>query len=1575
MLKRIVSTALFISVFISFISQTVSEPPIEWQSINWSRRDMSGNFVTSGEGTGEDWWYKHINVYENGVHTGYLAVGYSTWALTPDNLTIHNSFHSLGCVVADGNAIILSPLHPKEDQLENQGYFKGSFKGMASLYNLKGEMIWCRTYNIGDLQEVVQSGNDFIMIGSHSSNLSERTGLEIPYNRTSTNPNNTFNTCVDLNNDGIDDPPGSKIHAVKINMQGQVIWEGLYGDEDYINYNQAYKQNYIGYGITKIASGYIVVGKTNKIVNSLNPNTNVDVAYTIVIDENGNKISERIIPSTYVNFPSHINNSSTHQVNSQAFGVKSDNNGNNLIFGLISDNPSTELTNFHRGWVLNVDDNLNDKLSWTINPFVFESAHSVKKNSKVWDGGYHQVNNEFLVPVIQDCQECLFAGQNEGDFYLYRFNVADGTLNGGHFLGIATAYDLRAQAIETKDGGIAVISSQKDVSYQNVDDGNNGLNANLIYSTPSEQVIIPPYFHPAPFFHKTWDTDAFVTKLDGNGNIIWQKTFDSEPTPRARQPFPGDLKRQECLYAITESEDGGLVISGNTSHNFDDMYLAKIASDCQYRAYLNAQPEDISQGVEYLQTGGTITWNSDKKVFQKIVIDASTTLIIDGATIEFADYVALNERNKLAQNDINLLIPSIEIYPGSKLIIKNGAVLKGMFTCNKEGNWLGIQVIGTPNALQDPTSQGVIEIENSTIENAYIGILANGTNFNQNGVHTSDVLQYGGGIVKATNTNFINCRRGIHFTSYPWSEGKTSSLSLIHNCNFINDDLISNAQGEDPLATNSFVSIWNYHGITIQGNRFEFDDTNPNLNFVWNKRPKGIIVWDATLNVSNFCNSGVIGSNNTCVGGTFISNEFTNLNKGIELNGIVGAPVIKIDGCVFYDNQFGVTLEGIPYAKITNCNFSVSERQITVGNATTIGKHYGIYTTSAVAYGIENNVFNNISAYNSNSPFNRSIGVYAENTNFIGNSGSVRLNDFNNVSVGVQYAKNNATVISDCNDYTAAQTNADFDWAISSGKLAPQGNDAVPAANTFRDNCSGVQQIFHYNSGLVNDLIYNTSSDDAPLCFSTPFVNVDASSSGNNNCEPQISGGGLPVSFWVNNWTTQKGIKNTLSGLITAGDAPNIYASIVGDPHYLVRTKLLAASPYLSDAVLITLVESNVADWVISEVLQANTPLSADVLTSLITTNLPAWILDAAFNSSKPINKEVLTLLVNSNKEAWLVNTILKANSPLFDETLLALAQNTHYPAYVIREVMLLNTPLSANVMDALYSRNPSLPNWVINEINNSNYIAPDPNSIPLVLSSTQALQSNIAVTEARRANALDNIVSIYVAQEKIDSARYYLTLDSSLAAKSALVMLAINTDLQSASDYITAIRSEIILLQNPEQKQELTAFCDFYTHIIAIRSQNGSLSNLTTQQKQFIIRLSNENTATAILASNILKLIDNWESDLKGEPIDEEAPKSSIQTNYVADPIRVKLTDELNIKVYPNPAEDYINFDVSHTTESDNRYVLTIYDLQGRIIKEQPFNVHQYTLDTKELINGIYIYKLSSSLGTGINGRFIISK
>lgn len=78
------------------------------------------------------------------------------------------------------------------------------------------------------------------------------------------------------------------------------------------------------------------------------------------------------------------------------------------------------------------------------------------------------------------------------------------------------------------------------------------------------------------------------------------------------------------------------------------------------------------------------------------------------------------------------------------------------------------------------------------------------------------------------------------------------------------------------------------------------------------------------------------------------------------------------------------------------------------------------------------------------------------------------------------------------------------------------------------------------------------------------------------------------------------------------------------------------------------------------------------------------------------------------------------------------------------------------------------------------------------------------------------------------------------------------------------------------------------------------------------------------------------------------------------------------SIKVYPNPAKDYVIFDVSHI---DQRTTLSVYDIYGREIIEKQITETPITLDTKSWSTGLYLWRVNQEGISSSQGKVEIMK
>src|SRR5690606_12418940 len=83
---------------------------------------------------------------------------------------------------------------------------------------------------------------------------------------------------------------------------------------------------------------------------------------------------------------------------------------------------------------------------------------------------------------------------------------------------------------------------------------------------------------------------------------------------------------------------------------------------------------------------------------------------------------------------------------------------------------------------------------------------------------------------------------------------------------------------------------------------------------------------------------------------------------------------------------------------------------------------------------------------------------------------------------------------------------------------------------------------------------------------------------------------------------------------------------------------------------------------------------------------------------------------------------------------------------------------------------------------------------------------------------------------------------------------------------------------------------------------------------------------------------------------------------------IEENYLNELNLSVYPNPASDILNVDIStslNVTENENTE-LKITDVSGRVLKQSSLDKKNNEINVSELANGIYFFNLF------LNGRFL---
>lgn len=274
--------------------------------------------------------------------------------------------------------------------------------------------------------------------------------------------------------------------------------------------------------VERASGGYRVVGHAVNPADGMNPQ-----AFVIDIGEDGSVVDRRVFGDT------------GHR--SEFFGIARSDEDYYLV-GTQYD-AAFDADPYGDVFVIKLGEDLKEEPLATTQLMTTEEEQDTGFDIAIAGDGYAHV------AYVENCVAagrggCFRLGPGGiGEAFVARLDPADLSMESQTSLGIVHAHDLFVRLTALSDGGVGFVSTIQ----------------------PDQQ------FEPS-FTH----TDAYVVKLDEEGDIVWHATHDA----RTSMPHTGtgDLS-QECLYDIAEAEDGGLVVAGNNSSNDDDNYVLRFAID------------------------------------------------------------------------------------------------------------------------------------------------------------------------------------------------------------------------------------------------------------------------------------------------------------------------------------------------------------------------------------------------------------------------------------------------------------------------------------------------------------------------------------------------------------------------------------------------------------------------------------------------------------------------------------------------------------------------------------------------------------------------------------------------------------------------------------------------------------------------------------------------------------------------------------------------------------------------------------------------------------------------------------
>lgn len=1062
-------------------AQVTTPPPVLHREITWAGLTPEGPavfqavplFVGEGQPTnqvqsGEDWWYDTKPIYENGMHTGYIVVGFTTYK------NMYFSEHELnppGFVNYLTNPIGFAlGLTPSDDcaRLLATGETLSEYRHVISRFDLKGRMIWCKPLNYSlALNSVIQAPDGtFYAVGDTKAGYkySPSNPEKYIYNPTSSSTQALIDKVepVDITNQ-TDANRFSKTRIViyHFDQNGNTLWSNLYGYEDLLdlssssdpnmqlNSNKLSKMSMDGVDLSMNSAGdeLIIVGNADDGSGS----SYKKIIFLARIDNNGYLLQKRLVDNGEINWVKSV---SCNQGKCVIAGGNQDLNGvfdsdKGLIYKFNENDLSTDVTS-----------------GWSSNPRYFTLNNNTK--ASIFNDIELENDGKIVCSAIDMVDGLGFFGAvyNEGNAKLIRFS-ADANILQSSPIALCGAYDFRVGITKTMSGGYAVVSSVNNGFIDFTQQPNLGL-----FQQYSNSISTSSCLNPSTGLinqENYWNTDTYIAKFDQNLTKLWETSFDSDD--QAPQAIPGDIKKQECMYRIAEAADGKLFVVGNSSHNVDDYYAALCESDCQQYETYDFPAITVPMSDETV-INGNVDWLVDKSMKGIVRIKPNATLNITNATVEIANSQIVGIPTKFI------------VEPGGRLNITN-STLTCIQTCGKQ-LWDGIDLLGQITVNQTEAAQGKIVISNSVIEYAKDAItIGDYHDFSKNG-----------GIVNATNTIFRNNNRSIQYLPYQNkispSSVENNNLGFFDKCTFEwTDDFVKDA----PAAA---ITMCGVKGIDVRGCKFE--DKRVNTTLLGN-RARGIYTIDAGYSVRGKSISGIAPSHDYFSTSGYYIGEFINMYRAIENTQGGSIKPLVVDHVRFTNCHNGIVVSGTDNPFIFRNEFNFTD-QTKLPFSSENRREVSII--GSTGYQIEGNLFKN-DDHESTSAFGCSIDNSGIEENL------VRKNKYNDLNTGNfgQRSNRNSSVFSIkglqflCNTHVDNKLDMrNFSATNTDGIRLEQGAQSQSSANTITQNLPSNNFNLNTNESAPSKYFYFNSNEN-PLVNSLNVLKIN--SNDENDCQSRFS--------------------------------------------------------------------------------------------------------------------------------------------------------------------------------------------------------------------------------------------------------------------------------------------------------------------------------------------------------------------------------------------------------------------------------------------------------------------------------------
>jgi|JI9StandDraft_1071089.scaffolds.fasta_scaffold06003_4 hypothetical protein len=464
--------------------------------------------------------------------------------------------------------------------------------------------------------------------------------------------------------------------------------------------------------------------------------------------------------------------------------------------------------------------------------------------------------------------------------------------------------------------------------------------------------IPTPYMHGRIYRNRGLSTNGESIYLTGSSTSVGVVNDFNGATPSFS--VVNSLSAVAPLFAQPVVNGSNLFQRFLNTSVSGDQHLST-ASKAQCCSYFETVPGATVEG--YTQAAGTtITWNGTQNTVQP---GTSTVVFTCDVVVEPGARLVVNNMNWKFAADARVIVQE-----GGYLQMNNAT----LDAVNCPGDrWPGIAVLGDPGQSQQgqapwgvPAQQGMVQLTNCTLSNAYIGILSGNGTVGFNGYLYNISNSEGGAVVLANGCTFRNCITAVDMRKYPdfVPQGQPLPLnrSRFNGSTFMVDEVLT----VEPFNFKRHVRLDRVSGVIFRKCHFQNLVNDAEYATLGSAAlGYGIESYESQFQVLPSC-SILLNAGEECPTGNTVPSTFTGLDHGIHA---IGGPNalrnFTVDAARFTDNICGVYTSGVVGFVAKRSNFEIGGRGVPQTNPLETpfwaDFHRGVYSYNGYGFTVQDN--------------------------------------------------------------------------------------------------------------------------------------------------------------------------------------------------------------------------------------------------------------------------------------------------------------------------------------------------------------------------------------------------------------------------------------------------------------------------------------------------------------------------------------------------------------------------------------------------------------------------------------------